>query len=313
MTKSGIEWTDRSDWNPMRGCTRVSEGCRNCYAERIAGRFSAPGQPFHGFATQTESGARWTGRVELIPERLDLPLRWRKPSRIFTNSAFDLFHESVPDEWIDQVFAVMALAQHHTFQVLTKRAARMRAYMTTPRTVEGASWDRWTQVAMGIGYSVRRGYAGSGGVAARPLPNIWLGVSAEDQKRADERIPHLLATPAAVRWVSAEPLLGPVALHHIPDRLGESSCHVNALTGARWYPGCGSVSSQTHPGPRLDWVVAGGESGPGARPMHPAWARSLRDQCAAAGVAFFMKQMSGARKSAMPPIPEDLLIREMPK
>src|SRR3546814_532328 len=122
---SKIEWTDRSDWNPIRGCTRVSEGCRNCYAERIAARFSDPGQPFHGFAKRTAAGGRWTGKVELIEERLDFPLRWRKPARIFVNSTYDLFHESVPNHWIDQVFAVMALAPQHTFQVLTKRPGRM--------------------------------------------------------------------------------------------------------------------------------------------------------------------------------------------
>lgn len=275
MTKSGIEWTDRSDWNPMRGCTRVSEGCRNCYAERIAGRFSAPGQPFHGFTTQTPAGARWTGKVEMVPGRLDLPLRWRKPSRIFVNSAFDLFHESVPDEWIEGIFGIMAAAPQHIFQVLTKRAGRMRRWFdgaTLDRCqAELASRDLWPAISM---LTARTDYING----PWPLPNVWLGVSAEDQARADERIPHLLATPAAVRWVSAEPLLGPMDLMKKKWR----DCYIEE------YGGPGSELVPLIRG--IDWIVAGGESGPGARPMHPDWARSLRDQCAWAGVPLFFKQ-----------------------
>ena len=309
MTKSGIEWTDRSDWNPMRGCTRVSEGCRNCYAERIAGRFSAPGQPFHGFTTQTPAGARWTGKVEMVPGRLDLPLRWRKPSRIFVNSAFDLFHESVPDAWIDRVFAVMALAPQHTFQVLTKRAERMRQYFAA-RT----SGDPWAEASDYVADLLGTKYHPAVlEPEDMPLPNVWLGVSAEDQQRADERIPHLLATPAAVRWVSAEPLLGPLYMA-TNGRFDDGDGAWNWLTGVRFDVDvdANGATGGGHKGARIDWIVAGGESGPGARPMHPDWARSLRDQCAKAGVPFFMKQMSGERKSAMPPIPEDLMIREAP-
>lgn len=239
--KSKIEWTDAT-WNPVRGCSRVSEGCRHCYAEGVAARFSGPGQPYEGLAERTAKGPRWTGKVRLIESQLDLPLRWRKPRRIFVNSMCDLFHESLPDLAIDRVFAIMALAPHHTFQVLTKRPERMRAYLTdsaTPLKHTG-SW---------------------------PLPNVWLGVSVENQEAADERIPLLLDTPAAVRFLSCEPLLRPVDL---TDYLVET-----ARTNRDWY---------------LDWIISGGESGTGARPCHPDWIRTLRDQCAAASVPFFFKQ-----------------------
>ena len=263
MSASAIEWTGRSDWNPVRGCTRRSQGCANCYAEQIAGRFSDPGQPFHGFATRTARGGRWTGKVELIEDRLTLPFRWRKPATVFVNSTSDIFHESLPDEAIDRIFAVMALAPQHTFQVLTKRAERMRDYVAGQKerarigeciVGDGAVQHRkavepkldWPDAA-----SVAR-------LATWPLPNVHLGVSVEDQAAADERVPQLLATPAALRFLSCEPLIGPVDVESWLDR--------------------------------LDWVIAGGESGRNARPMYPAWARSLRDQCAAAGVPFFFKQ-----------------------
>ena len=181
---------------------------------------------------------------------------------IFVCAHGDLFHESVPDDWIDRVFAVMALSPQHTFQVLTKRAERMREYFAGNGAylrVLGDGVERELRNA-GIrwhGDNVDRHSQAIAGATRWPLPNVWLGISAEDQARADERIPYLLATPAAVRFVSAEPLLGPVDLTQIN---------------------------------RLDWVIAGGESGPGSRPMHPDWVRSLRDQCQAAGTAFFFKQ-----------------------
>jgi protein gp37 len=298
MAKPGIEWTGRSDWNPIRGCTRVSEGCRNCYAETIAGRFSAPGQPFHGFATQTENGGRWTGKVELIKDRLFLPLSWRKPATIFVNSAFDLFHEDIPDEWIDQVFAVMALIPQHTLQVLTKRAKRMREYLTKEGRAEAIGRAGWTIIeargrVSGDQSAILAGLVHGGGPHAMdtnrrlpdhahawPLPNVWLGVSVEDQARANERIPDLLATPAAVRWISAEPLLGPLSLDDIAIPRPELCASViwSALRG--W----GGAPS------KINWVVVGGECGPNSRPMHPDWARSIRDQCAEANVPFFFKQ-----------------------
>lgn len=250
--KTGIEWTDAT-WNPLRGCSRVSEGCRHCYAETVAGRFSGPGMPYEGLVTKTTQGPTWNGTVKLMPEDiLSQPLRWQKPRMIFVNSMSDLFHEAVPDEFIADVFRTMAWGHQHTFQVLTKRPERMVRLLSnyefqdsvTDNAHECADWQ-W------------------------PLKNVWLGVSVEDQATADERIPLLLLTPAATRWVSAEPLLGPVDLRRFLE----------------FYVGS---SNETAFG--LDWVVVGGESGPKARPMHPDWARNLRDQCASAGVPFLFKQ-----------------------
>lgn len=279
-----IEWTDRSDWNPIRGCTRVSEGCRSCYAEAIAARFSGPGQPFEGYAKKVAGEARWTGKVGLIEERLTLPLKWRKPSRIFVNSASDLFHESVPDEWIDKVFAIMALAPQHTFQLLSKRSKRMREYIRS-LTYGTSGMERFLTSRLPDGRmvfdAVHQQYKA---MVPWPLPNVWLGVSAEDQQRSDERIPDLLATPAAVRFVSAEPLLGPIDFRSICPE----DTQWNALTGVGYSCGHSDDCRFTHP--KLDWIIAGGESGPSARPSHPDWHRSIRDQCAAAGVAFFFKQ-----------------------
>jgi protein gp37 len=298
--RTAIEWTDAT-WNPLRGCTRVSEGCKNCYAEIMAARFSKPGQWGHGLATMArvhhtgKIDHRWTGKVILVEDQLDQPLRWKRPRRIFVNSTSDLFHESVPDEWIDRIFAVMALAPQHTFQVLTKRPERMRAYIAGWR-LQLAAAERNACVALAAADMMRipdghPAFEGFGDpeepnvVLSRwPLPNVWLGTSIEDQATADARIPQLLATPAAVRFVSAEPLLGPVDLtevaHHRPDL--RAFVIYDALRGYGGFQG-----NRMN---RLDWVIVGGESGPGARPMHPDWARSLRDQCQAAGVAFFFKQ-----------------------
>lgn len=293
--KTGIQWTDAT-WNPIRGCSRVSEGCRNCYAEKVAARFSFPAQqgyitewgdtegyrnegPYHGLIGK---GGQWNGNIRVVDSLMDQPLRWRKPRRIFVNSMSDLFHENVPYQVIDQVFAVMAIADHHVFQVLTKRPARMVEYLKdetlTRRIIRAAHQidsraGAWMNADDGAGIKVL------------PLPNVWLGVSVEDQATADERIPLLLQTPAAVRWISAEPLLGEVDLSW-----AQCTC-----------PSKGDAARTRHllqcPADRrphrlwsIDWVVVGGESGPGARPMHPEWARSLRDQCVSAGVPFFFKQ-----------------------
>lgn len=223
--KTGIEWTDAT-WNPVTGCTEVSPGCDHCYAKTFAERWR--GTPGHYF----ENGFD----IQLRPDKLDQPLRWRKPRRIFVNSMSDLFHDQVPDEYIAGVFAVMARAPQHTFQVLTKRHGRMRSLLNehdfTAR-VCGPDDIAW------------------------PLPNVHLGVSAEDARWAKIRGDALRGTPAAVRFFSCEPLLGPI------DGLDLDGIH---------------------------WVIVGGESGRGARPMHPDWARSLRDQCQAAGVPFLFKQ-----------------------
>lgn len=275
---TAIEWTDAT-WNPIRGCSRVSEGCRNCYAETVAARFSGPGHPYHGLARRVTrpdgtSEARWTGKIAVIDTAMTQPMRWTRPRRIFVNSMSDLFHEDVPDEVIDRVFAVMALAPQHVFQVLTKRPERMRQYLVA--TFEDGAVERrdlittaaldWRDANPDANEEYRYTDNDCFIQPSRwPLPNVWLGVSVEDQATANERIPALLETPAAVRFISAEPLLGSVdltRLFHTPlDMAGG-----------------------------LNWVIVGGESGTGARPMHPDWARSLRDQCAAAGVPFFFKQ-----------------------
>jgi protein gp37 len=292
---SAIEWTDAT-WNPLRGCSRVSAGCQHCYAERVAARFSGPGMPYEGLIHPTTKG--WNGSVRMVPEVLDQPLRWRKPRKVFVNSMSDLFHESVPDEWINQIFDVMERCSHsewhgsqrgwtfaglHTFQILTKRPARMLSYITARLAKKQAYADQFKNCPTeGMRNSPAAAWAKQDASAVRT--HIWLGVSVEDQATADERIPLLLKCPAAVRWLSCEPLLGPINFRWRPyaheaagedyrtylDRMG-SVDHLESLKG-------------------IDWIVAGGESGPGARPMHPDWARSLRDQCASAVVPFFFKQ-----------------------
>jgi protein gp37 len=327
-----IEWTEAT-WNPITGCSVVSPGCTNCYAMRLAGTRLAQHPSRAGLTRDSKAGPVWTGEVRLNPQWLDQPLRWKRPRMIFVCAHGDLFHESVPDEWIDKVFAIMALAPQHTFQVLTKRSRRMRKYLADPDLpyrivceVEGIDGKALADPARFTIESCDDD-RGCVGIPARwPLPNIWLGVSAEDQARADERIPDLLATPAAVRWLSAEPLLGPVDLTWIAEPDDEKDGVIDALLGCNWIDGMGRGTAYhpTRPGHsgrvmtrhfcssdeeilatrKIDWVVAGGESGQGARPMHPDWARSLRDQCAAAGVPFFFKQWGawsvGASRDTQP-------------
>ncbi|PND22893.1 hypothetical protein CN934_03565 [Ensifer sp. MMN_5] len=290
-----IEWTDAT-WNPITGCAVVSPGCTNCYAMKLAGTRLKNHPSRKGLTKDTKAGPVWTGEVRLNRQFLDQPLRWTSPRMIFVCAHGDLFAAGVDQVWIDHVFAVMALAPQHTFQVLTKRPERMREYML------GMSSRR--SFIAGYGALARGGnlpdhYETAYEALAKPLPNVWLGVSVEDQKRADERIPILLDTPAAIRWISAEPLLGPLDLTciHQPNA-GSGPWWFDALTTDRmgWFHD-EAATNPTDEDPlafsgysRLDWVVAGGESGPGARPMHPDWARSLRDQCAAAGVPFLFKQ-----------------------
>ena len=224
MTTTSIEWTDKV-WNPVTGCAKVSQGCKNCYAETIAKRFW---------------GERKFTDVRCHEDRLDQPLRWKKPSQIFVISMSDLFHPDVPEAFIDRVLDVISACPQHTFQVLTK----------LPELLQ--------QKLYGFAAGARCRELGGGDYC----PNLWLGVSVEDQKTADERIPLLLQVPAAVRWVSYEPALGLVDFEAVPS-----------LTG------------------QINWVVCGGESGPNARPFDVQWARVVRDQCKAAGVPFFMKQV----------------------
>lgn len=287
MGNTTIEWSDKT-WNPTRGCSRVSQGCVNCYAERRALRFAGPGWlgtigpnhelaedhppgPFHGFVTKVNGHAAWTGKVELIESKLLEPLSWKKPARIFVNSMSDLFHEALPDEAIDRVFAVMALCPQHTFQILTKRPARMLEYFSdmgrVGEQVAGFTWDYKLCHTEGILT-----------LPKFPLPNVHLGVSVEDQKTADERIPLLLQTPAAKRFISYEP-----ALSRVDFSRPEFSINRILLGG-------------------IDQVICGAESGPEARPFDENWPWHTRDQCLAGGVKFFYKQ--NARNGKKIPTPE---------
>lgn len=284
MTTTSIEWTEKT-WNPVRGCSVVSPGCVNCYAMKQAHRFSSEGQPYHGLTKLTKAGPQWTGVVRTVEDVLLAPLSWRKSGRVFVNSMSDLFHEDVPDDFIDRVFAVMALAYQHTFQVLTKRPERMRAYVDLAcgriaDTIIQFRRERGdTSVVVPLPHL-------EPGVEWWPLPNVWLGVSAENQETADARIPLLLQTPAAVRWVSAEPLLGPVDLTDVVVRR-EGEHHINALSMDDDNP----ADDAEYGGACLDWVIVGGESGPKARPCDVAWIRSIVLQCKAAEVPVFVKQL----------------------
>lgn len=300
-----IEWTHREGfkgetWNPVRGCRRVSPGCQNCYAERVAGRFSGPGQPYEGLVTVSSrhsgngratlgSRARWNGEARFVPEQLSAPLHWRAPRMVFVNSMSDLFYEGFTNEQIAAVFGVMAACEQHVFQVLTKRPGRMR------------SWFEWvehecshgngrgnTQAELCRTAAARHGLDVDACYDDRwPLPNVWLGFSAENQQTLDERAPDALACPAAVHFLSYEPALGPI--------------DIRATTMAHQ--------------PALGWVIAGSESGPGKRPSDLGWFRAVRDRCARTGVPFFMKQLvrDGKLTKDMAEFPEDLRIREFPR
>jgi len=260
-----IEWCDAS-WSPITGCTPISEGCAHCYAKKMAtrlkGRFGYPeDDPF---------------KVTFHPDRLTHPLKWKKPKRIFVCSMGDLFHKDVSYRWIDQVFLMPVLCPQHTFLILTKRPDVMAFYLQdrmlpgrlVPKHLQRIQWLLQIQW---------------------PLPNVWLGVTAENQKTADERIPILLQIPAAVRFVSIEPMLGPIDLNKRELLIDKSRFKYTV-------------------GNYLDWVITGAETGPGARYMNPDWARDIRDQCKQANVPFFIKKISN--KS---PIPDDLMIREHPE
>ncbi|MCM2453385.1 DUF5131 family protein [Agrobacterium vitis] len=297
-----IEWTDAT-WNPITGCSIVSPGCTNCYAMKLAGTRLQHHPSRAGLTKDSKAGPVWTGEVRFNEQWLTEPLKWKRPRMIFVCAHGDLFAEGVPDEWIDKIFAIMALAPHHTFQVLTKRPERMREYLV-----------RFKPSPILDGFITRDGIHSADSpkgwpiFSQWPLPNIWLGVSVEDQPRAKERITTLLQTPAAIRWVSAEPLIGPLNLTSIgidsDGVLDALNIHTWGEEIANWrdtdknweasfldWFDLGELPDEDDPIlPRLDWVVAGGESGRNARPMHPDWARSLRDQCAAADVPFLFKQ-----------------------
>jgi protein gp37 len=300
-----IEWTDAT-WNIVNGCSVLSPGCTNCYAMRLAGTRLKHHPSREGLTIETKAGPVWNGEVSFNEAVLLDPLKWRRPRKIFVCAHGDLFHENVPDEWIHAVFAVMSLAPRHIFQVLTKRPERMRDYVRRwydRRFIDG---PRGGEVMLGVTDAMLLAAPDLDEVeltnaSGPPQKNIWLGTSVEDQTRANERIPILLDTPAAVRWLSCEPLLGAIDLSEwfvCPN--WSDDIPMDMTTGLREccakcdYTGIGGFSGP----PIVDWVVAGGESGPGARPMHPAWARQLRDACARAVVPFLFKQWGEYRPSS---------------
>jgi protein gp37 len=291
--KSKIEWTDAT-WQVTAGCTKVSPGCMNCYAATMAKRLRAMGMPAYQNVV-TDKG-QWTGWVGCLPGNLPIPLHWRKPRRIFVDSMSDLFHPSVPFEFIDRVFGVMALASWHTFQILSKRPERAAEYAAT--WGDGTKVDRIALAANQIDFR-------QGGLCERPLGHVWIGTTVENQAAADKRIPELLKIPAVVRFVSCEPLLGEIDLNRWlyseHDRAGMDNQYLTPIGG----------NSRA----KIGWVIAGGESGSNARPMHPNAPRSLRDQCDLAGTPFYFKQLCDERGRKLPweSVPQDLQIREFPQ
>lgn len=261
-TRTKIEWTEAT-WNPVTGCTPISPGCVHCYArrmaKRLAGRCGYPAAP-NEFS------------VTLHPDKLGEPLQWKKPRRVFVCSMSDLFHEDVPFEFIDRVFAVAAVSPQHTFQILTKRPHRMLDYLA-----ESVALDNWAHQIEDV---VLQEF-GHVTFIEPPLPNVWLGATIENQEQADKRIPLLLQTPAAVRFVSVEPMLGPV---NLSGMAGKYIDNFLVSLNVRFHD-----RNRDFRRPGLDWIICGGETGPGARPMHPDWVRSLRDQCQEASVPFFFK------------------------
>lgn len=287
--KTEIEWTDAT-WPIVQGCDYDSPGCTHCYAVNVIWRLAHNplakiADPLQGLVAKNAAGhLHWTGKVALREDRLAWPMRWREPRRIFVPSHGDIFHEDVPDKFLDKIFGVMALCHRHTFQVLTKRAERMRAYLAAiAEDYDEYSLFRWADAA---GRLCQDGDAAFSSImnAGWPLPNVWLGVSVEDQQRADARIPHLLATPANKRFLSCEPLLGPLDLRGYLVGHEENGVDLTREPGSK----VGACVGWTPP---LDWVIAGGESGQRARPMVLGWAYGLLQQCKGADVAFFMKQM----------------------
>jgi protein gp37 len=311
---SKIEWTEQT-WNPIIGCSIVSPGCTNCYAMKMAARTEAMGiSRYNGTTRKVNGNIVWTGKLARAPEEtLLVPLRRKTPTTYFVNSMSDLFHENVPDEWIDRIFAIMALTPQHTYQVLTKRAGRMRDYFKRcglPDEHFNIAEDvRVAMTALASTPSRREMAPALKSIPLGkyckeipwPLPNVWLGVSTERQPEADERIPLLLQTPAAVRFISAEPLLGPIDLDAVPFTLSPGYFG----SPLRWHHQ--PYADRNLPYPTLSWCIVGGESGPGYRPMQPEWAESLRDQCIEAGIPVFIKQMAGKK-----PIPPQLQIRQFP-
>jgi protein gp37 len=313
---SNIEWTKRT-WNPMVGCSKVSAGCQNCYAIKDAHRLA--GNPnskissvYAGLTERCSDRTEWTGKVNFVPERLQLPLKTRKPTTWFVNSMSDLFHESVTDEQLDQIFAVMALTPQHTYQVLTKRPERMLEYLNSKEfNASGhlsgrGSWasemaDFACENLRGYFWVEQEGESSSDHVfdklmrvtSGGDLPNVWLGVTVENQKAADERIPLLLQTPAAIRFLSCEPLLEEIDISQVTeapgDDYGDGAIYLHPLTGERWMRD--GFEKELNDYSQINWVIAGGESGSKARTCEATWLDSIVVQCAAAKVPCFVKQL----------------------
>ncbi len=325
-----IEWVKNPDgskgetWNVLAGCDHKSAGCDNCWAVRMATRqVGMKNKNYYG----TVKGGKWTGKIKLIPDALEKPLHWRKPRRIFVQSMGDLFHQGVPFEFIDAVFSVMAIHPQHTFMILTKRPERMFEYAGTRQSA-----DRFAKycldAARGLPIKLEL-QALDDNCDGFQLPNVHLYTSIEDQATADERIPWLLKTPAAVRGISLEPMLGPVDLrpwlgqscyrHGCPGVLKhrvseDGSCWEDSICqrcGAKWFNDPPRDLGDL-PGPRLDHVIVGGESGPGARPMELDWVRNVRDQCVEAGVKFFFKAAIIDGKRVSMPLLDGRTWDEMP-
>lgn len=308
--KSDIQWTDATA-NVVVGCSRVSEGCKHCYAERLAATRLKHTDRYAGLAIVTDRGnPQWTGATRLVVDAIEEVIRWKRPRKVFLTAMGDPFHEGLSNEQIAALFGLMAVCQQHTFQVLTKRPKRMRSWFDWAAgriALEGED-GAWTPFIRALCETIEDpklldriqadGIARAPSDEVWPLPNVWLGVSVENQAVADERIPELLSTPAAVRFLSCEPLLGTVNLDpplcqycndggEIVD--GDPPwcvrCDSEAVFG-HWLDAC---ASDTQPG--INWVIVGGESGPNARPFDLAWARSIVEQCESAGVAVFVKQL----------------------
>jgi protein gp37 len=310
---SSIEWTDRT-WNCLTGCTPVSHGCTNCYAAQLAATRLKDTPRYKGLAVlNSRNQGVFTGIVRMHEDKLLEPLSWRKPARVFVNSMSDVFHESVPFDFIDKMFAVMAVSPQHTFQVLTKRPERMAEYFTRGALPGSVAYETIWNAICTLGDArkiVERRVEELGGYeeVSTSFPtcpnNVWLGTSVENQETADERIPHLLNCPAAVRFLSVEPLLGPVDLRNLAYHDGiEQVGNPPFLDGLSGLVGHPRTCINAWPPEREDtgewngihWVIVGGESGPHARPMEAEWARSLRDQCVAAKIPFFFKQWGGIK------------------
>jgi protein gp37 len=287
MQLTTIEWADVT-WNPTTGCDRISDGCDNCYALDLAKRLKAMGSPKYQNDGELLTSGPGFGVTE-HPDVLEAPFAWKKPRLVFVDSMSDLFHHRISREFIARVWAMMALTPQHTYQVLTKRTPRMRNLLNDPEFMD--------LVAEHVTYNRDQDQLLSG---EWPLPNVWCGTSVEHQLAAEHRIDHLRHTPAAVRFLSCEPLLGPIDLSPwLPWWQTCGACN-GILTLESMEPVWQARHrSQRHPGPApsdigdLHWVIAGGESGPRARPMRPLWVTGIRDQCTAAGVPFFFKQWGG--------------------